>query len=425
MNSIEVICELEDINMERIFPTFCHISDYDEVGFGLIPQMLESSYPLILWAPPGARVNDYYNQRICPISPEKLIHFVEQGNVQIMGRENWLLDEQYRRKYAEDKSFAKWCYNFDGALKSIWRDQQSIPEHERSVHIASEEDGWRWASDLLEAEPERIDSLWERIEKKQVPQVSLKRIREKGYGEKDKYQAVLQVLRDARDHTKAIYDADVEMPFLLQEKEGKFFSYLERGGRSRPLHKDRASHAAVSSEFTQEVHRLLERLREGPEKVSSLDEFIGSEAHKDLAKWLRSTVHLAKIDWSKQELRKFMSGQLKRDVEAGLPPERVWNILGVGQAERGATVGGLITGIASLFFSSLAFDPSTALTLTGLAMNVVPIVSGISQRLGIIKPDYRGPQWPYLVRFSRTPRKWDFREVRAILDTYIADLNEN
>jgi len=411
--------------MERIFPTFCHISDYDEDGFGLIPQMIESSYPLILWAPPGATVNDYYNKRICPLSPEKLIYFVEQGNVQIMGRENWLLDEQYRRKYAEDKSFAKWYNNFDGAIKSIWRAQQSMPEHERSVHIASEEDGWRWATDLLEDEPERIDPLWKRIEKKKVPQVSLKRIHEKGYGEKDKYQAVLQVLRDARNHTKAIYDADVEMPFLLQKKEGDFFEYLEKVGGSRSLHNDKASHERVSSEFTREVHRLLERLREGPEKVSSLDEFVGSEAHKDLANWLRSIAHLAQSIWPEQELRKFMSRQLKRDIEAGLPPEEGWNILGAGQAERGATVGGLITGIASLFFSGLAFDPSTAFTLTGLAINVVPIVSGISQRLGIIKPDYRGPQWPYLVRFGRTPRKWDFGEVRAILDTYNADLNEN
>ncbi|MHB8595445.1 MAG: hypothetical protein ACYDER_01390 [Ktedonobacteraceae bacterium] len=410
--------------MERIFPTFCHVSDYGEFGHGLLPQMIESSYPLILWAPPGKRVNDYYDRGICPIPPKKLIHYVEEGFVQIIGREDWLLDEGYRKVYAKDKPFATWCDNFDGAIKRIWLDQQSIQdEYKRSVLIAPKEDGWDWAKNQLEAEPERIDNLWERIKKKQVPPVSLKRIQESGYGEKDKYQAALQVLRDARNHTKAIEDANVEMPFLLEERDGKFFRYLERSGRAKPLQIKRTSSRGISLEFSQEVDRLLDRLKR-PEKVSSLDEFIGSEAHKDLAKWLLTTVHLAQLDWSKHELRKFLVGELKRDIKAALPTEKGGNLLGAGVTEKAVTVSGLITGIASLFFSGLVFDPATAITLTGLTMNVVPIVSGISQRLGIIKPDYRGPQWPYLFRFNRTPTKYDINEVKAILDTLYAELNE-
>jgi hypothetical protein len=301
--------------MERIFPTFCHVSDYDEQGFSLIPQMIESSYPLTLWAPPGATLNEYFNHGDCSISPEELIRFVEKGIVQIIGRENWLLDEQYRQKYADDHPFAKWYNNFDGALKSIWREQQSIPEHERSVRIAPEEDGWKWADALLQAEPERIDSLWERIKKKQIPPVSLKRIQIKGYGEKDKYDAVRQVLRDARNHTRAIDESEAELPFLLDEKDGNFFRFLEKSGRTKSHYNrspQKGMHLQFTEAFTNEVHRLIERLKH-PEKVYSLGQFVGSEAHKDMANWLHSTAQLAEL-YSRRDLRKFMVGQLRRDI---------------------------------------------------------------------------------------------------------------
>ena len=239
--------------MERIFPTFCHVGDYNDLGFNLMPQMIMSSFPLVLWAPPGARVNDYYNRGICSISPEKIISYVEQGLIQIMGREEWLLDEKYRRDYAESKPFALWYQNFDGALKSIYQNQQSLPEHERSVRIAPREDGWEKAEEILNDAPEIIDPLWERIKKKQVPPVSLKRILEQGYEEKDKYKAACQVLRDARDHTKAIEDADVDIPFLLQERDGKFFRYLERSRRVKPLQIKSISSQGISLDFSQEI----------------------------------------------------------------------------------------------------------------------------------------------------------------------------
>ena len=93
--------------------------------------------------------------------------------------------------------------------------------------------------------------------------------------------------------------------------------------------------------------------------------------------------------------------------------------------EKGATVGSVITGIASLFFSGLIFDPCTAISLTGITMSSVPIISGISQHLGIIKPNYSGPQWPYLLRFGRTPTKWDIREVTVILEVLSGIIDEN
>ncbi|HEU5377379.1 MAG TPA: hypothetical protein VFV38_18305 [Ktedonobacteraceae bacterium] len=406
--------------MERFFSTFCHVADYGAQGFGLIPQMIETSYPLVLWAPPGARVNEYYRAGISSISPEKLIEYIEKGFVHIIGRERWLLDEQYRRYYSTSQPFATWHDNFDGALKSIWHTQQSMPERQRSVFLAPEEDGWEWAKKLLEEEPERMDPVWERIKTKRIPLVSQKRI-EQYRGDKEK--SVLQVLRDARNHTKAIRDVDVDLPFLLHENDGKFFAFLEKCGANKLPPRRRTANQGMKSHFAQEAHRLLERFK-NPEKFSSLDDFVGSEAHKDMAMWLRSTADMAQFYWSRQTLRAFMLKQLEHDIKQGQRAEDLWDIVGEDRIEKVVNVGGFITGIASLFFSSLAFDPSTTLSIGGLILNVVPIVTGISQRLGIVRANYTGPQWPYLVRFNKTPKRRDIGEVRAILDALIADMDE-
>lgn len=112
-------------------------------------------------------------------------------------------------------------------MKSIWYAQQSLPKEQQSVILAPEEDGWAWATRLLQEEPERIDPIWKRIETERVPIVSLGRIQQyKG----DKEKSVLQVLRDARNHMKAISDLNVDLPFLLHENEGDFFRFLEKSG---------------------------------------------------------------------------------------------------------------------------------------------------------------------------------------------------
>ena len=33
-----------------LFPTFCHIGEYDEAGYRMLHRMLAMSQPLILWA---------------------------------------------------------------------------------------------------------------------------------------------------------------------------------------------------------------------------------------------------------------------------------------------------------------------------------------------------------------------------------------
>lgn len=39
------------MNEDSLFPTFCHIGEYDEAGYRMLHRMLAMSQPLILWAP--------------------------------------------------------------------------------------------------------------------------------------------------------------------------------------------------------------------------------------------------------------------------------------------------------------------------------------------------------------------------------------
>ncbi len=77
-------------------------------------------------------------------------------------------------------------------------------------------------------------------------------------------------------------------------------------------------------------------------------------------------------------------------------------------------------GEAGDFLINLAevlMEPARAFGIAGLSLKVVRIVTGISRKLGVVKPDYRGPQWPFLYAFGRTPWLGDIKAIRRLLTT--------
>src|SRR5436305_2052772 len=83
-----------------IFPTFYHINDYDEDGYASLPQLIATSYPLVLWSPSGRLLESCYNDRNnpCSISPEQFVKLVEAGHIHIIARA-WWFDRAIRDKY--------------------------------------------------------------------------------------------------------------------------------------------------------------------------------------------------------------------------------------------------------------------------------------------------------------------------------------
>ena len=79
---------------DAAFPTFCHISEYNEAGYRLLHRMLAMSQPLILWAPTSAGLE----HEQCRIPPPKFIRYVEEGRIRVFGREPWLTSRVFRAR---------------------------------------------------------------------------------------------------------------------------------------------------------------------------------------------------------------------------------------------------------------------------------------------------------------------------------------
>src|SRR5258708_23032304 len=128
--------------MKRVFSTFCHINDYEKAGYASLHRMIVSSFPLVLWGPSGRLLQTYYDKQICRISPQQFLTYVEKGFIRIIGRENWILDKNYRQNYPWEGG--RWLDSFDDAIKSIYLNQETVPEDERIVSVVEGEDGPTW-----------------------------------------------------------------------------------------------------------------------------------------------------------------------------------------------------------------------------------------------------------------------------------------
>jgi len=391
--------------MEIIFPTFCHISEYGQQGYEALHRMIASSAPLILWSPSGLMLDHYHSIEKCRISTEELLRYVENGRAQIIGRERWILDKKFRQQHPWEG--AKWLDNFDGVIKSICNEDERLPESQRRVRVVEEEDGYRWADKFLAEEPQTIDEIWRLIRYGHAPVGSLQRAKL----QKTKKGAVREVLRDARNHARAFELAIAQVPFI-SHREGKFFRLLEvkHGQPAEPANNTETRARSGLVKVSQEMLRLLERLDQ-LQKPSTFKSFVGSEAHRELTQWL-CLISATAREVRPQAIDRYLLKDLKQRIEGGyskpswshiIVPEGRWDSL--------VTFGGLATSIVGF-----AMDPTLILGITGLILSIVPIGTGISRRLGLVRPDYHGPQWPFLYTFGAPPKSEHIMVMKRLLD---------
>ena len=93
--------------------TFCVINEYRENGFAHLHRMIASAKPLVLWAPSSVLLNKYYATGACQINTNDFLWYVENGYVQIMGRQKWLLDPAWRNRKAKVFEVYKWMETVD------------------------------------------------------------------------------------------------------------------------------------------------------------------------------------------------------------------------------------------------------------------------------------------------------------------------
>ena len=390
--------------VDSIFPTFCHINEYGEKGYSSLHRMIAASYPVTLWGPSGAVIDRLHSGGQCRIDSQQLGDYVEQGLVRVVARSEWIYDQTFRSRHGWEG--ARWLERFDGRVRDIAvTDEFELPDRRRVI-VAPPEDGYDWADALITEDPQEIHTASRLLLDDRVPAGTRERVRRLG-GAVSPERIAREVLRDARNHAQACELAGAKVPFLDQH-DAEFLGLLEKGTGQTSTQTTQES--AVESDLTNAMVAMLEGL-DRLQKPSTLRSFLGSEPHRELATWL----NLLAEEASKAEAArpdKLLPLHLYQDIDSGVQPSALRDIVGIPKTrveQSEASFGFLLSVVG------LALDPSGVLGLAGMGVYIIRIVRRLAQRLGFARPDYRGPQWPFLYAFGRPPNTQELEALRTFL----------
>jgi len=93
---------------------FCHISEFVDEGYSVLPALLCMTEKVTLWSPPPRQMAAAHERGRSLFSHEHLLEWVRDGHVQILGRKEWLTDPASRVDHPFE--FAPWHERFDGEV---------------------------------------------------------------------------------------------------------------------------------------------------------------------------------------------------------------------------------------------------------------------------------------------------------------------
>lgn len=378
----------------RTMPTFCHISELDELGYANLHHMIAASKPLTLWAPSTVLLS----HPDCRVPPKDFLRYLKARQIRIVAREPWIISRRFRDQECKWEG-ARWTVGVDEAIRSIYEEDLNEPDPtKRRVVNAPDEKGWERAEQYVEENPhcrEELERILadEDLAKASIPPGTLQTARREATSRPDR--AVLAVLRDAHNHGQALKDANADYPFLLREQDRRFprliaevFQDAPQGARPSPVQPDFRD----MSELTGQLLDVLARIKKDGTR---LPKFLGSESHEQLAAWMAGVCEQIKAvpegmeDFDIQsvlaeeirsgrfhESRSIELRRMLRSPEARLPGAELSLALG--------TL--LLTGAAD--FNAISFGGMGVAFAVGKAMGLVP-------------GDFNGPQWPFLYANGR------------------------
>jgi hypothetical protein len=393
------------------FPTFCHISEYGEEGYQHLHRMIAISAPLNLWSPSGVLLNDPG----CSVTPGEFVRYIEQGDIRIMGRHEWLFEPKYRDRYTWDG--ARWYGPVDDAIRAIGKEDERERDERKRVLVAPPEDGWDWAGDFLTRNPSQVRVLHRAITGKraaeQFPTGVLEAV--KRYGPSPE-EVATAVLRDARNHGQAIRLAKAEVPFLLGSGDSRFMRLLARVGveeeATEPPVTSAPSRRAEQhlSELSGQLLQVLGYLDMAQRKPESLRAFMAGEGHQVLVAWFRMLCERVKRT-DPRHVEREVAEALKTELARGQFPKPLHDLLGASsRATMSASIGGLASDVIEL-----QAGPTNLMRIAGFAPSAFLLGHGALKALGYIPTDYDGPQWPYLYAFGSRATRRQARRMRRML----------
>lgn len=404
------------------FPTFCHISEYNESGYRILHRMLAMSQPLILWAPTSFQLK----HEQCRIPPQDFVRYVEEGRVRVFGREQWLTSRVFRDNHPFPG--ARWAESFDGELKRICEADASRPLQERRVVTAPPEGGWQWAEEYLADNPGQI-ARWNRLARSKlaaskVPAGTLQAAFK--YAGDEPFRLAQAILRDAYNHGQAIRLSGAEVPFLLTATDRRFLDVLgktkdpgrpeQRGGGRRPRSAQAASAGPppvdeTSAELAAQLLRVLRLLDIGAPGTGhreNLDEFLRGNGHQELVAWLsRMCSHLKQTD--ARNLDNAVISQLRADLGRAEFAKPLREMI----SHPAATSVGAV-GLTSTLVG-YAIDPAGPLSIAGLFAAAFPVGKELFRSLGYVPASFTGPQWPFLYTYGSPARKRQLAHLLKVL----------
>jgi hypothetical protein len=380
--------------------TFCHISEYDDGGYRELHRLIAASDPLVLWAPSSQYLVD---PGICRVSPDDFLHFVDEGMVQVVAREEWLTSVSAREGHPWPG--ARWNRRIDGALRRMLLDDEREPDPQRRrVAAAAKEAGKDEALRIIEEKPdvaaETIDAL--RNRSSEIPPGTLATAVREG---DDIHDRAKVVLRDAYNHADAMATTTAETAILLgpgvfsRRVAAIYAEEMASDAGAGPALADSSS-VVTAAELSGQLVDLLAKLEAlGP--PADLRSFMKGRGHRELIEWYRGAFHLL-VGSDPRELNKQLVDHLREDMERGE--------FGSGsRAER------VVDGVSLAIAGKGVMEGAELLVLLGLALDAYPVLKRAARKLDLADADFSPTQWPFRYLWGTGARHGRHTQVLDLL----------
>lgn len=192
---------------------FIHISEFGFEGYRYLPALAFVADDLVVWSPSGHQARAAVKAGRSLVGPDDLLSLVENRRLRVIGRKKWLLDDESRK--ASKWAGAAWTESFDGVFKDFAEGDEDLPDAEKRVLFAKEEQGHDWAREEIERGSPRIKLVESLIESPHAldpaKTVLLPGLAEKLARLHAPEERLKLALRDIRNHTLAAQEAHADI----------------------------------------------------------------------------------------------------------------------------------------------------------------------------------------------------------------------
>jgi|tagenome__1003787_1003787.scaffolds.fasta_scaffold20809828_2 hypothetical protein len=390
-----------------VFPTFCHISEYGEPGYQNLHSLLALSQPLNLWAPSSVLI-----RHATQIPAKHFVRYVEQGFIRVQAREPWLTERAHRDGHPWED--ARWDNEIDGALLSILRNDEGLPESERRVLAAPPERGEELAAERLALDPGQV-GYWYGAYRgagaaRRIPEGTLDTARR--YTDGAPFNVAKLILRVAYNHGAAFELSGARAPLLLSQADRRFVRLITQAGTtdSAPVPAPTAPSRDLAAELAVQlldVLRLLD-VHAGPR---DLDTFLRGRGRQELVRWIADV-----CERYRHHPRRELDGLIIRELRRTVDPARFHSPLSELRERPVATAVGSIALAAGAVDFVLA--PGNALSIAGMAAGAYQLGSGLARQMGWAPTTFDGPQWPFLYAYSSKAKRSQLAKIAYALSRH-------